>query len=94
MSVIMTVNLVLAVVNGLLALAVGIVYVRNHRHIRSPFTLALSLFAAFFVLHNAVVAYHLATMMQDALVASEGLLLAEGLLQSAALAALAYAALR
>jgi hypothetical protein len=94
MSVIMTVNLILAVVNGVLALILGAVYARNHAQIRSGFTLALVLFALFFVVHNAVVVYHLTTMMLDAAVAGEGFLLAEGVLQTAALAALAYATLR
>lgn len=90
----MTINIALAVLNGLLALTIAVVYLRNHRQLRSPFTLALSLFALFLVVHNGVRAYHLATMMATYTAQAEVLLLVEGILQVVALGALAYATLR
>lgn len=89
---IMTFNLILAILNGALALLIAGVYAKNYTQLRTPFTLALLLFAGFVVLHNAVLVYHYVTMM-DAM-GGEGLVLAEGLLQFGALSALAYATLR
>jgi hypothetical protein len=89
---IMTINLTLAVLNGSLALLIAAVYAKNYTQLRSPFTLALLLFAGFVVLHNAVLVYHYVTMM-DAM-GGEGLVLTEGLLQLGALSALAFATLR
>jgi len=94
MSTMMILNVGLAVLNAALALAVGIVYLRNHRELRTPFTLALSLFALFLVVHNGLLAYHLASMMATFTATAEAFLLAEGLLQLGALGALAYATLR
>lgn len=92
MTLLMQLNVGLAALNAVLALAVAVVFYRNHRQIKSPFTLALTLFALFFVFHNSVLLYHFITMMGT--IAGERLLLAEGLLQLAALSALAYATLR
>lgn len=94
MSVLMTLNVALAGLNALLALVVSAVYARNHKEIRSPFTLSLLLFAAFFLLHNIVLLYHYLTMMVDTVAVSEALLLVEGILQLGALSALTYATLR
>lgn len=94
MSTVMTITVVLAILNAALALAVGIVYFRNHRELKSPFTLALSLFAVFFVAHNVLLVYHFASMMASFTAQAETFLLLEGLLQTAALGALAYATLR
>ncbi len=94
MSAIMNLIVGLAALNALLALVVGAVYLRNHRQLRSPFTLALSLFAVFFVVHNGVLIYHFLTMMATFTAQAETLLLVEGLLQLGALSALAYATLR
>ncbi len=94
MSFMMNATIVLAILNAALALAVGIVYLRNHRELRSPFTLALSLFALFFVAHNVLLVYHLTTMMATFTDQAAGFVLAEGVLQTAALGALAYATLR
>ena len=94
MTAIMDVTVALAAVNGLLALWVGIVYARNHRQIRSGFTLALALFAVFLVFHNALLIYHLVSMMATFTGQAEWFLLGEGLLQLVALGALAWATSR
>lgn len=94
MGVLMWINVGLALLNTVLALALGWVYANNHREIRSPLTLGLLLFAAFFVLHNALVAYHYLSMMPEFLAVKEGWLFAEGLLQAAGLTALLYATMR
>lgn len=94
MTAVMWANVALAAVAGLLALALGLVYWRNHREIRSPFTLGLLLFAAFLVVHDAVVVYHLLTMMATFTGASETYLLLENALQVGALSALLAATLR
>jgi hypothetical protein len=80
--------------NLLLALAVGAVYVRNHRQLHSPFTLALSLFAVFLVVHNALQVYHLLSMMATFTPQAEWFNLGEAALQSVALASLGYAVLQ
>lgn len=94
MGALMWINVALAAVNALMALALGGVYARNHRRIRSPMTLGLSLFAAFFVLHNLLVAYHFLAMMPEFLAVKEAWLLVEGLMQTGGLAALLYATWR
>lgn len=94
MSLIMMVDLALLALNGLLAVVVGSVYLRNHRELRSPFTLALVLFAAFIVVHSVLTFYHSITMMADYTARAEVFLLAESILEAAALSALAYATLR
>lgn len=94
MSELMIASLVLASLNLILALAVSVVYIRNHRQLRSPFTLALLLFGLFFVLHNAVLIVHELTMMPTFGPEAEVYLLIEGGLQSAALVALGVATLR
>lgn len=94
MSEIMITSVVLASINTLLALVLGITYLKNHRVIRSPFTLGLLLFALFLLLFNATIVYHFVTMMPEFSPLSETLILIESLLQTAALGALAYATLR
>lgn len=94
MSEVMLVNVGLAVVNTVLAAAVGLIYYRNHREVRSPFTMALVLFAVFFVVHNALVVYHYFTMMPSDVVDGEGLMLLESSLQTVAIGSLAYATYR
>jgi hypothetical protein len=87
-------SLVLAALNCILALVLGAVYWRNHRDIRSPFTLGLLLFATFLVVHNGLVVYHAFTMMTSASSFDEGLLLVEELLQTGASGTLVIATLR
>lgn len=94
MTMLMMVNLSLLALNGLLAVVVGSVYLRNHRELRSPFTLALVLFAAFIVVHSALTFYHSVTMMATYTPRAEAFILAESVLELAALSALAYATLR
>lgn len=94
MSSIMDVNVGLAAVNVLLALALGVVYWRNHREIKSPFTLGLLLFALFLVVHNATLAYHFLAMMPYIVATGELYVLAEGVLQTAALGTLLVATMR
>ncbi len=80
--------------NFLLSLGVGVVYARNHRELRSPFTRALLLFALFLVVHNALQVYHLVTMMETFTPQAEWFLLGEAGLQTVALASLGYAVVR
>src|SRR5882672_10656153 len=81
-------SLALAALNCLLAIVLGAVYWRNHRDIRSPFTLGLLLFALFLVVHNALVVYRAFAMMTSGGAFDEGLLLVEELLQTGASGAL------
>lgn len=94
MSEVMMASVALAGLNAALALVVGAVYVKNHRAIRSPFTLGLLLFAAFLAVHNGMVVYHFLTMMAAPAPSGEAFLLAESVLQAGALAALVGATLR
>ncbi len=94
MNVLEIVNVLLAGLNVALAVALGVVYWRNHREIRSPFTMGLLLFAAFLVVHNVLVIYHFAIMMGDYSGRSESLMLAENVLQAGASGALVVATLR
>ncbi|PSG97956.1 hypothetical protein BRD56_02915 [Thermoplasmatales archaeon SW_10_69_26] len=94
MGLIMWINVGIAIANALMALALGSVYARNHREIGSPLTLGLLLFAAFFLLHNGLIAYHYLTMMSKFIVVNEGWLLVENLLQAGGLGALLYATMR
>ena len=94
MTALMSLTLALSAVNGLLALGLGAVYVRNHRQLRSPFTLGLALFALFLVVHSLTTLYHGVTMMTTFTVQAERFLLAECILELGALGALAYATLR
>jgi len=84
--------LAISILNVGLAFAVGIIYWRNHRAIKSPFTWVLVLFATFLILHNAFQVYEFFAMMDFG--APEDLLAIEGLLQTAASIALLAAALR
>lgn len=94
MTAVGLISLVLAALNCILAIVLGAVYWRNHRDIRSPFTLGLLLFAVFLVVHNALIVYHAFTMMTSASSFDEGLLLTEELLQTGASATLLVATLR
>ena len=94
MDDLMIASTALGALNLLLALAIGAVYARNHRQLHSPFTLALTLFAAFLVVHNGLQIYHLLTMMATFTPQAEWFLLGESALQAVALAALGYAVLR
>jgi len=94
MSEMMWLNVGIAVVNVVLAGVIGTVYVRNHREIRSPLTLGLALFALFFVLHNVVLVVHYVTMMPSFGTLAESYLLGEGVLQTAAMGAIAWVTLR
>ena len=94
MSAVGVAAFVLAGVNCLGALALGAVYWRNHRDIRSPFTLGLMLFALFLLLHNALVLYNAFTMMAGPTPVDERVLLVEQLLQTGAVGALLVATMR
>jgi hypothetical protein len=85
--------LALSIANLGLAVAVGVIYWRNHRAINSPFTWALALFATFLVLHNAFQIYEFFAMMGFGGF-PERLLVVEGLLEAATTVALLTAALR
>jgi len=87
-------DLGLAALNGVLALVLATVYWRNHRQLRSPFTLGLLLFAAFLLVHNAVIVYESWSMMMVSVGPDPGLLLVDELLQSAASIALLVATMR
>ncbi|HEV8359587.1 MAG TPA: hypothetical protein VGR28_03925 [Candidatus Thermoplasmatota archaeon] len=94
MPLLMDVSVALAAIDTVLAIVLGGVYVRNHREIRSPFTLGLLLFALFLVVHNGLQVYHFLTMMPYFIATGEGLLFAENVLQTAGLVALVAATLR
>jgi hypothetical protein len=94
MTTLMTLTVALAALNGALALVLAGVYLRNLRQVRSPFTWGLALFALFLVAHSALTVYDDVTMMADFTSQAERLLLAEGVLELAALGALAWATLR
>jgi hypothetical protein len=87
-------DLALAAANGILALVLAAVYWRNHRQLRSPFTLGLLLFAAFLLVHNAVIVYESWSMMTIAVGPDPGLLLVDEALQAAASVALLVATMR
>lgn len=92
MSVLQWSILAIAILNVALALAVGVIYWRNHRVVKSPFTWVLVLFATFLILHNAFQVYEFFAMMGFG--GPENLLVIEGLLQTATGIALLAAALR
>lgn len=94
MTTLMTLTVALAALNGALALVLLAVYLRNLRHVRSPFTWGLALFALFLVAHSALTIYNDLTMMAEFTAQAERLLLAEGGLELVALAALAWSTLR
>lgn len=88
------VSLALAGLSLLLALFVLGVYWRNHRTIASPFTLAFLLFAAFTLLHSALVAYEVLVTMPTLESSTRVFRTIELSLQTAALGALAWATTR
>lgn len=94
MSALEMADLALAALNGALALVLAGVYWRNHRQLRSPFTLGLLLFAAFLFVHNALIVYESWSMMMVAVGPDPGLLLLDELLQTAASVALLAATMR
>ncbi len=94
MSNIMLASVVLAGISTILGAILTAVYFRNHREIRSPFTLGLLLFAVFLVVHNAIVVYHFITMMPMFAFVDESLILAENILQVTAISILLTATLR
>ncbi|MDX1610877.1 MAG: hypothetical protein R3185_00825 [Candidatus Thermoplasmatota archaeon] len=94
MSEFMWINVALAAINAVMAAVLAWTYGQNHREIASPLTLGLLLFALFFLLHNALVAYHFLAMMPEFIAVKETWLLLEGLLQAGGLGALLYATMR
>jgi hypothetical protein len=84
----------LAVLNTVLAVVLLAVYARNHRELRSPFTLGLVLFALFLLVHNGMDVAHMAMDMPILVQGNEPVMLAEGLLQAGALGSLLAATLR
>jgi hypothetical protein len=94
MTAVQLATVLLAGLNCALALALGWIYWRNHREMRSPFTLGLLVFALFLLVHNALAVYHYFTMMSDAGNAGDNLLLIEAVLQTIASSALVWATMR
>lgn len=95
MSTLMLVNAGLAVVALVLAVVLALVYVRNHREIRSPFTFGLLLFACFLVLQDGMTVSHMGAMMVETPEpVNELFVLGENVLQLAASATLVAATLR
>lgn len=90
----MTLTLALTALNGALALILAAIYVRNHRQVRSPFTLGLLLFALFLVAHAAATFYNDVTMMATYTDRAEMLHFATSILELAALGALMWATMR
>lgn len=94
MTAIQLATVILAGINCLLALALGFVYWRNHREMRSPFTMGLLVFALFLLVHNTVAVYHYFTMMSEAPARGDTFLLIEAILQTIASGALVSATMR
>ena len=94
MTALQLATVVLAGVNCALALVLAWVYWRNHREMKSPFTLGLLVFAAFLLVHNAVQVYHYFTMMGPTEAAGDVFLLVETVLQTIASGALVMATMR
>lgn len=94
MTLVMTLTVALAAINGLAALVLAVVYARNHRAMRSPFTLGLLLFALFLAVHGAAVVYTDLSMMATYTARAETLRLVTTGLETAALATLTWATLR
>lgn len=94
MPLLTNLTIALAAVSGLLALVLTVVYARNHRQVRSPFTLGLVLFAVFLVVHSLVSIYNDVTMMAEYTERALQLRIAEGLLGLVALSALAWSTMR
>src|SRR5581483_4849116 len=92
MSALEAIDLLLAGATCVLAVALAAVYWRNHRQLRSPFTLGLLLFALFLLVNNAIVLYDAWSMMM--LGGNAWLALVREGLQTAASAALLVATLR
>ena len=84
--------LTISLLNVSLALAVGAIYWRNHRTIKSSLTWVLLLFATFLVVHNAFQVYEFFAMMGFGTFPSY-LLVIEGLLQAGTTLALLAATL-
>lgn len=87
-------NVALAAVNLVLALVLASVYWRNHRTIRSPFTLGLMLFAAFLLVHNSVAVYEFWRMMGMYDARTANVMLVENLLLLGASGAIVAATMR
>ena len=94
MTAIQLATVILAAINCILALVLGAIYWRNHREMKSPFTLGLLLFALFLLIHNALAVYHYFTMMSDTAAEGDTFLLIEAVLQSIASGALLWATMR
>jgi hypothetical protein len=94
MTLVMTLSIALAAINGLAALVLAVVYARNHRQMRSPFTLGLLLFALFLFVHSVVVLYIDLTMMATYTLRAETMRLVTTGLETAALVTLTWATLR
>lgn len=94
MTALMTLEIVLSLLNAVLGLVLAAVYARNHRDVRSPFTLGLLLFSAFVVLHSAVSVYADVTMMASASAQVAAWRLVESVVEAFGLAALCWATLR
>lgn len=94
MSAIDWAGVVLAGVNAAAALVLAAVYWRNHRAMRSPFTLGLLLFAAFLFVHNALIIYDAYDSMMLKTGRDGTRLFVEELLQLGACGALLWATMR
>ncbi|MHB8633985.1 MAG: hypothetical protein ACYDBQ_08485 [Thermoplasmatota archaeon] len=94
MSAVMDVEFGLTAANGVLAVLLATVYARNHRDLRSPFTLGLLLFAAFLIVHSLFSVYVDATMMATYAPRAELLLVGESVLELFGLLALTWATWR
>ena len=87
-------NVALAGLNLVIALVLAVVYWRNHRTLRSPFTLGLMLFAAFLILHNSIAVSDYWTMMKVYDARTSTVMLVENALLAASSGALVVATLR
>lgn len=87
-------SIVVGVVNSVLAAALLAVYGNVYAKTKAPFTLALLVFAAAFLLHNALVVYAFVTMMELMPPALNPYLLGIGLLEAGGLTAILWTATR
>lgn len=94
MSALMWIDVGLVAINLAMVLALALIYWRNHRQVRSSFTLGLMLFALFLAVHNGIVLYHLLTKMTVFATLGEELLLLENVLQTLAIGVLLRTTLR
>lgn len=87
-------SIAVGAVNALLAAVLAGVYGNVYAKTKAPFTLALLVFAAAFLLHNALIVYSYVTMMPLVPPAMNPYLLGIGVLEAGGLGAILWTATR